>query len=77
MGGEGERPRTRGEARVHSIRPNRARPDIRRYFFSHRVVSLWNSLPNSIKEVETVLAFKIGYDEWASERVLGGGEGRH
>ena len=73
MGGEGERPRTRGEARVHSIRPRRARLDIRRYSFSHRVVSLWNSLPNSIKEVETVLAFKIGYDEWVRERVLGGG----
>ena len=38
---------------------------------------LFNSLPNSIKEVETVLAFKIGYDEWVSERVLGGGAGRH
>ena len=39
-----------------------ARLDIRRYSFSHRVVNLWNSLPNNIKEVETVLAFKIGYD---------------
>ena len=44
---------------------------------SHRVVSLWNSLPNSIKEVETVLSFKIVYHEWVSERVLGGGAGRH
>ena len=76
MGGEGEGPRTRGEARVHNIRQRRARLDIRRYSFSHRVVSLWNSLPNSIKEVGTVLAFKIGYDEWVSGGVLGGGAGR-
>ena len=76
MGGEGEGPMTRGEARVHSFRQRRARLYIRRYSFSHRVVSLWNSLPNSIKEVGTVLAFKIGYDEWVSGGVLGGGAGR-
>ena len=40
MGGEGQGPGTRGEARVHSIRERRARLDIRRYSFNHRVVSL-------------------------------------
>ena len=38
MGEEGQEPRTRGEARQR-----RARLDSRRYSFSHRVVSLWNS----------------------------------
>ena len=75
-GGERQGPRTRGDARVHSIRQVGARLDIRRYFFSHRVVSLWNSLPNIIKKVETVLAFKIGYDKWVGKGVLGVGAGR-
>ena len=65
MGGEGQGPRTRGEARVDSIIQRRARLDIRRYSYSHRVVSLWNFLPNSIKEVGTT-----------SGLTLAGGEGR-
>ena len=74
-GGAGQGPRTRGDARVHSLRPVGARLDIRRFSFSHRVVNRWNSLPNNIKGVETVLAFKIGYDKWMSEGVLGAGAG--
>ena len=62
VGGEGETPRTRGEARVL---------DIRRYSFSHRVVNTWNSLPDSLKGVGTLLGFKIGYNEWVSGGRLG------
>ena len=66
-------PRTRESGGVHSIRRQAVRPslDIRRYTFSQRVVNTWNQLPDSLKAVNTVLAFKIGYDEWVSGGRLG------
>ena len=36
--------------------------DIRRHFFTNRVVSLWNSLPTELKECRTIYCFKRGYD---------------
>ena len=41
-----------------------ARIDIRKYTFSKRVPAGWNSLPDSLRRVGTVLEFKKGYDEW-------------
>ena len=32
--------------------------DIRKYFFSHKVVSEWNNFPNSIKFARSVNEFK-------------------
>ena len=49
---------------MHNIRVVRARLDIRRYSFNQREVNTWNSLPDSLKGVGTVLGFKIGYAEW-------------
>ena len=48
MAEEGAGPRTRLVAGVHNIRETRSRLDIRRYSFSQRVASTWNSLPNSL-----------------------------
>ena len=36
--------------------------DIRRNFFSHRVVPVWNSLPESVKRSSTTDHFKASYD---------------
>ena len=36
--------------------------DLRRYFFSVRVVDPWNSLPDDVKQAETVNTFKNRYD---------------
>ena len=69
MAGAGARPRTRRAAGVNNIRVVQARLEIRRNSFSQRVVSTWNSLPGTVKNVETVLTFKVAYDEW----VNGGG----
>ena len=72
MAGEGAGPRTRGTTGVNNIRVVQARLEIRRNSFSQRVVSNWNSLPGTIKSVETVLAFKIAYyDEWVKGGRLG------
>ena len=57
----------------HHIRaqPVRPRLDIRRHSFSQRVITDWNRLPDNLKEVGTVLQFKIGYDDWAEQGRLG------
>ena len=61
MAEEGAGPRTRLVAGVHNIRETRSRLDIRRYSFSQRVASTWNSPKQlSLKGVGTVLGFKIG-----------------
>ena len=73
LGGDGPGPRTRQAAGTHHIQKQAVQPklDIRRNSFSQRVVSTWNSLPDSLKGVQTVLAFKIGYDEWVRGGRLG------
>ena len=60
--------RTRVTVGVHPIRAQAVRPrlDIRRNTFSQRVVSTWNSLPDSVKGELTVEGFKMGYDRWMS-----------
>ena len=64
--GEAEGLRTRRGTGVFNIRVTNDRLDIRRNSFSQRVANTWNSLPDSLKGVNTVLAFKIGYDEWVN-----------
>ena len=60
--------RSPSHQRAQAVRP---KLDIRRFSFSQRVISTWNQLPDSLKGVGTVLAFKIGYDEWVSGGRLG------
>ena len=38
--------------------------DLRRNFFSHRVVPLWNGLPDSIKIAPSTDMFKAAYDSY-------------
>ena len=66
MVADGEGLRTRRGTGVFNIRGSNDRLDI-----SQRVVNTWNSLPDSLKGVGTVLGFKIGYDEWVSGGRLG------
>ena len=68
---EGAGPRTRAVTGVQNIRVVGSRLDLRRYSFSQRVVNMWNSLPDTLKGVGTVLGFKVGYDEWMSGGRLG------
>ena len=42
-----------------------AKSDIRRNFYSNRVVDHWNNLPSSIKNATDVNNFKNLYDAWA------------
>lgn len=37
--------------------------DVRKYFFSHRVVRPWNSLESDVVEAGTIHSFKARYDK--------------
>ena len=56
--------KTRGNK--YKLVKSRSRLDIRKHFFSQRVVSEWNSLPNSVVEADTINAFKNKYDSYIS-----------
>ena len=57
--------RTRG----HKLKliKKRSRLDIRKHFFSQRVVNDWNSLPEIVVEAESVNSFKNEYDKFGRE----------
>lgn len=56
--------KTRGHR--FKLQKNRSRLDIRKYFFSQRVVNVWNALPEIVLESETVNSFKNKYDKYVS-----------
>jgi hypothetical protein len=53
--------RVRPSADPLNIRPGAPRLDMRRYFYSQRVVDSWNSVPHAIKNSVYVTAFKNAY----------------
>ena len=57
-----EQRRTRGGA-IHplSLRGQRVRLDIRKNFFSQRVIDSWNAVPAVIKDTATINSFKRLY----------------
>ena len=56
-----------GEPISHSnrnlVKP-KAKSDIRKYSFSHRVIDPWNSLPTNVKNANDVNNFKNLYDNY-------------
>ncbi len=48
----------------------RSRLDIRKHFFSQRIVNEWNRLPGSVVSAETVNSFKNRYDKFVSSSNL-------
>ena len=46
-----------------NLKKPKAKLEIRKNFFSCRVVDSWNDLPDNVKNAEDVLQFKIRYDE--------------
>ena len=57
---------TRSTTNNYTIKENWANTDIRRNFFSLRVIKPWNDLPDQVKSVSTVDSFKNAYDDWLS-----------
>ena len=46
-----------------NLKKPKAKLEIRKNFFSCRVVDSWNNLPDNVKNAEDILQFKIRYDE--------------
>ena len=53
---------TRGHQ--YKLKKYRSRLDIRKHFFSNRVVSHWNSLPSHVVDADTLLTFKKRLNVW-------------
>ena len=62
--------RTRGHPLKLSV--GRVRTDKRKYFFTHRVISLWNSLPQEVVMASGLDAFKKGLDKFLEEKTITG-----
>ena len=61
--------RTRGHIKKLVVR--RCRYDVRKYSFSNRITSIWNSLPDEIILAPTVNTFKNRLDRfWAEQEVF-------
>ncbi len=60
---------TRSAADPLNLKPQAARLEIRRHFFSNRVVEGWNLIPSELKNVRTVLFFKRAYRKHRAELV--------
>ena len=60
---------TRGHnLRLHKFR---ARYDLRKYYFTNRVVNIWNSQPSYVISAETVNYFKSRLDNfWKNQDII-------
>ena len=50
-----------------NLKLNSCNLDIRKYFFSQRVINMWNSLPDDVKESTTLNMFKNKLDDFLSD----------
>jgi len=44
--------------------------DLRKHYFSARIVNIWNSLPNTVVDAGTVNTFKARLDKFWSHQVV-------
>ena len=47
-----------------NIVPKHSTTDVRRHFFTNRIVNEWNALPNYIKDSVSISSFKHNYDDY-------------
>ncbi len=52
---------TRAAADPLNFKRGLCRQDIRRHFFSQRVLEAWNNIPANLKNAKSVAAFRTGY----------------
>ena len=48
---------------LNVLPPGKSKTDVRKFFFSQRVVDKWNKLPDSVKQADTVNTFKNRLDD--------------
>jgi hypothetical protein len=54
--------------RLHNLRQKAARLEVRKNFFSNRVIDSWNQLPSQVKNMKTVSSFKHGLQNLQKSR---------
>ena len=60
----------RGGRTSMAIYQERCKTDVRKFFFSTRIVAVWNTLPKEVVEAKSVESFKRNIDKaWKNERV--------
>ena len=53
------------------LQKNRARYDLRKIFFTNRIVNMWNSLPNDVVHAESTNTFKSRLDKfWSNQEII-------
>ena len=62
---------TTRQTREHSLKISKhsCTKDIRKYFFSNRVINRWNSLPDHIVQASSINVFKNGLQKMRSSRM--------
>ena len=53
---------------LNVLPPGQSKTEVRKFFFSQRVVEKWNKLPDSVKQAETVNTFKNRLDDFMFPR---------
>ena len=56
------------------LQQERARLDVRKHFFTVRVVKKWNELPEEVKNQTSINGFKNSYDRWRLNQKRNGDE---
>ena len=62
------KPNTRGNK--YELLNHTCHYDLRKYSFSARIVNIWNSLPNTVVDVDTVCLFKARLDKFWMHQVV-------
>ena len=55
---------TRGNSNMFKLNKGRVKYDLRKFYFTNRVVNAWNSLPDHVVLSETVNTFKSRLDKF-------------
>ena len=55
---------TRGSNGAHNFKSQKCNLDIRKHFWSQRVITEWNNLPSAIKLRSSVSSFKVALDSF-------------
>ena len=61
---------TKTRENLYKLDTHRTKYDLRKYFFTNRIVNVWNSLPVTVAMSETVNQFKNRLDKYWSNQDL-------
>ena len=59
---------TRNSSHPDNLKKPQSKTDIRKNFFSDRVINSWNNLPHDLKSAPSVKSFKRNYDKLNAKR---------